>query len=89
MFSRFCKKKGEGYPVLNSKLRPIVGNALLSQSEVAREVNEMIWLRQSLSGADLTKPVIQLLGSRKQVVGYLAPVIGTKVRGVWLQSKKS
>src|SRR5580704_11271420 len=36
--------------------------------------------RQSLSGADLTKPVMQLVGLRKQVVGYLAPVIGTKVR---------
>ena len=79
MFSRFCKiKGGRGYPSLNSKRRPIVGNALLSHGEV----NDMICRCQSLSGADLTNPVIQLVGLRKQVVGYLAPVIGTKVRGV-------
>ena len=41
----------------------------------------MTWLCQSLSGADGVKPVIQLVGFRKQVVEYLAPVIGTKVRG--------
>lgn len=47
----------------------------------ARKERPLGWLCQSLSGARGVKPAMQLLGLRKQVVLYLEPVIGTKVRG--------
>src|ERR1700721_2722060 len=44
---------------------------------------------QSLSGGSGRKPLKQVVGFRKQVVGYLAPVIGTKGRAFCCQLKKS